>query len=84
MLTHHLPGLPAVDDTGYLVGMLTESGLLRRPERGTEGPKTRRLETFFCPGSFTTHYVHTHGRKVCHAMEANPLSVKPECLDRCG
>jgi CBS domain-containing protein len=78
MLTHHLSGLPVIDDAGCLVGMLTESGLLRRPELGTEARSLGRLEAFFRPSSFTTHYVHTHGRRVCHAMESNSLSVKPE------
>jgi CBS domain-containing protein len=78
MLKHHLPGLPVIDDPRCLVGMLTESGLLRRPELGTDARSLGRLEAFFRPTSFTTHYVHSHGRKVCHAMESQPLSVKPE------
>ena len=78
MLTHHLPGLPVTDDAGCLVGMLTEGGLLRRPELGTEARSFGRLEAFFRPASFTAHYLHANGRKVCHAMEAKPLSVQPE------
>jgi CBS-domain-containing membrane protein len=62
MLTHHLPGLPVIDDTGCLVGMLTESGLLRRPELGTDARSLGRLEAFFAPPALQ--------RIMCTAMAA--------------
>jgi CBS domain-containing protein len=80
MLAHHINGLPVINDDGCLVGLLTESELLRRPELGTDTRAFGRLEAFFCPISFTTHYVHTHGRKVCNVMKLKPVSVKPGTL----
>ena len=34
MLKHHISGLPVIDGKGKLVGMVTESDFLRRPETG--------------------------------------------------
>jgi CBS-domain-containing membrane protein len=37
MLDHDVSGLPVVDDSGRLAGMLTQGDLLHRIELGTEG-----------------------------------------------
>ena len=41
MLRHRVSGLPVIDKSGHLVGILTEGDLLRRPELGTRdaGPR---------------------------------------------
>ena len=36
MLKHHISGLPVIDDKDELVGIVTESDFLRRPETSTE------------------------------------------------
>jgi CBS domain-containing protein len=36
MLEHHVSGLPVVDASGAVVGMLTEGDLLRRVETDTD------------------------------------------------
>ena len=46
MLQNRISGLPVVNSTGRLVGMLTEGDLLRRAETGTE--RRRRAGWSFC------------------------------------
>lgn len=44
MLKRRISGLPVVDDTGALVGILTEGDLLRRAELGTQKRRPRWIE----------------------------------------
>ena len=41
LLDQHISGLPVIDSSGKLVGILTEGDLLRRAETGTERRRTR-------------------------------------------
>lgn len=68
MLDHRISGLPVVDGTGKLVGVLTEGDLLRRTETGTERHRPRWLELLQGPGRLAEDYVRTHGRKVGEVM----------------
>ena len=64
MVKLKVSGLPVVDDRGLLVGMLTESDLLRRAELGTERKRPRWLEFLLGPGAIAQDYVKTHARRV--------------------
>ncbi len=44
MLLHRISGLPVIDDTGKLVGMVTEGDLLRGPESDGGGERPRGLQ----------------------------------------
>src|SRR4029453_5129845 len=50
MLQHHISGLPVIDKTGNLVGILSEGDFLRRRETGTERRPSRWLEFLMGPG----------------------------------
>jgi CBS-domain-containing membrane protein len=41
MLQHHISGLPVVDASGKLVGILSEGDFLRRQETGTQRRRSR-------------------------------------------
>ena len=76
MLEHHISGLPVIDDNGQLVGIVTESDFLRRPEIDTEHKTGSRWRDTFVNFSKVTHnYVHTHGVKVKDVMTTNPVAV---------
>ena len=64
MLDKHISGLPVVDKSGRLVGMLSEGDLLRRAETGTQKKRARWLEWLLNPGALATEYAHSHGRRV--------------------
>jgi CBS domain-containing protein len=75
MLQRRISGLPVIDKTARLVGILTEGDLLRRAETGTEHRRPRWLEFLLGPGRLAEDYTRTHGRKVGDIMTAEPLTV---------
>jgi|SRR3954451_11749623 len=74
MVHSHVSGLPVIDATGKLVGVLSEGDLLRRIEIGTT-KKTHRLEYLFRPGHLADVYKQTHGRKVEELMSTDVSSI---------
>ena len=76
MLKRHISGLPVINDKGELVGIVTESDFLRRPETSTEHKTASRWrDTFFNFNKVMDNYVHTHGVKVKDVMTPNPVAV---------
>ena len=75
MLDHRVSGLPVVDETGRLAGIVSEGDLLRRAEIGTEKHRPKWLECLLGPGRSATDYVHSHSRRVADVMTNNPVFV---------
>jgi CBS domain-containing protein len=75
MLQRHVSGLPVVDPTGKLVGIISEGDFIRRSEIGTQRKRGRFLKFILGPGQTATDFVHEHGRKVAEIMTATPLTV---------
>ena len=61
MLQRKFSGLPVVDGTGALVGIVTEGDLLRRAETGTQRKRPRWIEFLIGSGRLANEYVHTGG-----------------------
>src|SRR5579863_4624136 len=78
MMEHRVSGLPVVDGSGALVGMVTEGDLLRRAETGTERRHSPWLELLMGPGRLAQEYVHAHASKVGDVMTQSVISVSPE------
>lgn len=78
MLNHRISGVPVLDNTGAVEGMLTEGDLLRRTETGTERKRPRWLEFLLGPGKLADEYVHTHSRRVKDVMTRAVISVAPD------
>jgi CBS domain-containing protein len=68
MLEHRISGLPVVDSTGRLLGIVTEGDFLRRGEMGTERHRPRWLEFLLGYGRQAGEYIESHGRKVAEVM----------------
>ena len=68
MLKRRISGLPVVDNTGALVGILTEGDLLRRAELGTQKRRPRWIEFLIGPGRLASEYVSACGRTVREVM----------------
>ena len=68
MLQHKISGLPVVDATRNLVGIVTEGDFLRRQETGTQRHRPRWLEFIVGPGKLAAEYTHASGRKVDEVM----------------
>jgi CBS domain-containing protein len=75
MLHNRISGLPVIDSTGALVGVVTEGDFLRRSETGTERKRPRWLQFLVGPGHLADEYVHTHGRHVKDVMTAEPITI---------
>ena len=90
MLGARVSGLPVIDESGALVGILTEGDLLRRSELGTERQRPRWLEMALGPRRLAREYVETHSRRVGDLMttpvltidEAAPLADAVTLLER--
>ena len=78
MLQKHISGLPVVDASGKLVGMLSEGDFIRRSEIGTQRKRGRFLKFILGPGKSASDFVHEHGRKVSEIMTAEPLVTVSE------
>ena len=75
MIQHHISGLPVIDKTGTLVGILSEGDFLRRRETHTDRRPSRWLEFLMGPGKLAAQYTHTHGSKVSEVMTTNLHTV---------
>jgi CBS domain-containing protein len=75
MMRNHISGLPVVDASGTLVGMVTEGDFLRRAELGTARKRPRWLEFLVGPGRLAEEYVESHARKVGEVMTREPITI---------
>ena len=75
MTRNHISGLPVIDASGTLVGMVTEGDFLRRAETGTARKRPRWLEFLVGPGRLAEEYVETHARKVGEVMTREPITI---------
>lgn len=90
MLQHKISGLPVVDASKNLVGIVTEGDFLRRSETGTQRRRPRWLEFIIGPGKLATEYTHESGRKVHEVMtdevytltEDTPLEQAVHLMER--
>jgi CBS domain-containing protein len=80
MLQKHVSGLPVVDATGKLVGIVSEGDFIRRSEIGTERKRGRFLKFILGPGKAATDFVHEHGRKVAEIMTSEPLTITEDTV----
>lgn len=86
MLQRHVSGLPVVDATGKLVGVVSEGDFIRRSEIGTGRKRGRWLRFILGPGQTASDFVQEHGRKVAEVMTKSPLTITedtalPEIVD---
>jgi len=75
MLEHHISGLPVLDKSGKLVGIVSEGDFLRRSEIGTQRRRPSWLQFFVGPGREAKEFVHQSGRKVEEIMVREPVTV---------
>jgi len=75
MLEHHVSGLPVLDASNQLVGIVSEGDFLRRSEIGTQRKRPRWLQFFLGPGHSADDFVHERGRKVEDVMTRDPVTV---------
>jgi CBS domain-containing protein len=75
MLQRHISGLPVVDSSGELVGIVSEGDFIRRSEIGTQRKRGRWLRFILGPGRSAADFVQEHGRRVAEVMTKDPLTI---------
>ncbi|ACC74887.1 CBS domain-containing protein [Paraburkholderia phymatum] len=75
LVDNRISGMPVVDASGGLVGMVSEGDLLHRVETGTETRRSRWLEVFSTTRDLASTFVKEHGRSVADVMTASVLTV---------
>lgn len=75
MLQNKISGLPVVDASGKLVGMITEGDFLRRAEIGTQRRRPRWIEFIIGPGRLADEYSRASGRTISDVMTHDVYTV---------
>jgi len=75
MLREQCSGLPVIDATRALVGIVTEADLLRRVELGTEKPRSHWLAFLAGAEIAANNYVRTHSLHVADVMTTDVVTV---------
>jgi CBS domain-containing protein len=78
MLRQHISGLPVVNESGKLVGIVSEGDFIRRSELGTQRKRGRWLQLFVGPNKVASEFVHEQGRKVGEIMTPDPTAVRED------
>jgi len=78
MVISRISGLPVVDVTGAVVGVLSEGDLLRRTELGTEGKTSGWRAWLAGQGHIAHEYVRSHAHRVGEVMTTPVVSVTPQ------
>ena len=77
MLSQRISGLPVLDSSGALVGIVTEGDLLRRSETGTDRQLSWWHAVLLGTQRLAEQYVSTHARRVDEVMSRTVVSVTP-------
>jgi CBS domain-containing protein len=78
LLERRISGVPVIDAAGRLVGIVTESDLMHRPELGTERHRPWWLRLFEDARARATEYVRAHGSRADDVMTRNVITVTEE------
>ncbi len=79
LLKNHISALPVVDDAGKLVGLVSESDLMRRADLGTERHRPWWLAALFAEeDALAAEYVKAHSHKVADVMTKRVVTAAPD------
>ena len=75
LIERHISAVPVVDKQDKLIGIVSEGDLIRRPEEGTEAPKSWWLSFLTVPDDAARAYSKAHGQSAGDVMTRNVISV---------
>ena len=78
LLEKRISAVPVVDNVGKLVGIVTESDLMRRAEAGTEHPYSWWVHFLAGDATIAADYVKSHATKVEDVMTSDVVTATPE------
>ena len=77
LLEHRVSAVPVLDDSGKLVGIVSEGDLVRRIETGTAPAKSWWLALLGASPDRETEFVKSHGRRASDVMTRDPITIAP-------
>jgi CBS-domain-containing membrane protein len=78
LLVNRISAVPVVDDSGKIVGIVSEGDLLRRVENGTAHERPWWLKLLMGRESLAAEFVRECGRKVADVMTREIISAEPD------
>ena len=75
LIERHISAVPVVDKEDKLIGIVSEGDLIRRPEEGTEAPKSWWLSFLSSPDEAARAYAKSHGQAAGDVMTRNVVTV---------
>lgn len=78
LLEHRISAVPVVDKAGRLVGIISESDLMRREDAGTGRQASWWLSLFSDPERHMRAYVKSHSLRVADVMTSNVVTVEED------
>jgi CBS domain-containing protein len=78
LLEKRISAVPVVDSVGKLVGIATESDLMRRTEAGTEHRYSWWVHFLAGDATVAADYVKSHAAKIEDVMTSNVVTAAPE------
>ena len=78
LLERHISATPVVDESGALLGVVSEGDLMRRPEAGTERRPSWWLTLLSEPQDEAREYLKSHGLRASDVMTRKVLTVEEE------
>jgi CBS domain-containing protein len=78
LLKHRFSAVPVVDQSGALVGIVSEGDLMRRAEVGTERRRAWWLRLLTGSETLAADYVKSHARKASDVMTKQVITATPD------
>ena len=78
LLVNRISAAPVVDDSGKMVGIVSEGDLLRRGENRTEHERPWWLKLLMGREFLAAEFIKEYGRKVADVMTREAISAEPD------
>jgi CBS-domain-containing membrane protein len=78
LLRHRISAVPVVDETGAMVGIVSEGDLINRTESETAHRRSWWLDALTSKEVLAAAYIKSHSRKVADVMTRDVITASPE------
>ena len=78
LVEHDFSALPVVDESGHMIGIISESDLMRRPEIGTEKHRQWWMEAITPAATLAHEFAKAHGQRVHEVMSKQVVSASED------
>ena len=75
LLEHNISALPVVDNSGKVLGIVSEGDLMRRVGSEGEQGKSWWLKSIFAGANNASEYIKSHSRRAHEIMTPDPITI---------